>query len=83
MEAPMKSKFDTKSLIVGFVVGAAVIFCIAPSGIGPGSVGRFQTVLNDSGTVVMTDTTTGQAWNTDFVGPANIRDTEFKKPKIQ
>jgi hypothetical protein len=79
----MKSRFDTKSLITGFLVGAAVIFCIAPSGMAPGSVGRFQTVLNDSGTVVMTDTTTGQTWNTDFVGPANMRDPDFRKPKLQ
>jgi hypothetical protein len=83
MQVPMKSKFDTKSLIAGSLVGAAVVLCIAASTKGPGSVGRFQTVINDNGSLVMTDTTTGQAWNTDLVGPANMRDQEFKKPKLE
>ncbi len=83
MPVPMKTRFETRSLLAGSLVGAAIALCLAASATGPGSVGRFQTVLNDNGTVVMTDTTTGQAWHTDFVGPANIRDPEFKKPKLQ
>ena len=83
MQKPMKSKLDAKSLLTGFLVGAAVSLCIAASTKDAEPVGRFQTVINDNGSVVMTDTKTGEAWNTDFVTPPTIRDSQFKKPKLE
>jgi len=62
---------------------AAVVLSIAASAKGPGSIGRFQTVIGHSGSVVMTDTTTGQVWNTDLLNPAVFRNEEFKLPKAR
>lgn len=78
----MKVKFDSKSLIAGLLVGAAVVLTSAASWKPPGPVGRFQTVINDAGFTVMTDTTTGQAWSCIAVNPGGIQNEEFKMIKI-
>jgi hypothetical protein len=79
----MKMEFDIKSLIAGLFIGAVVMLTVAAALKPPGTVGRFQTTLNDNGSLVMTDTTTGQAWSTFFSTPGSMNDQEFKKPKVQ
>lgn len=83
MQSTMKTKFDKKSLIAGLLVGAAVVVTIAASSNPSSPVGRFQTVINDAGLMVMTDTMTGQAWSCMAVNPGGIKDEEFKKKKLQ
>ena len=46
-------------------------------------VGRYVTIANDSGSVIMTDTTTGQVWITHYKSPGVLADESFTKPKDQ
>jgi uncharacterized lipoprotein YajG len=46
-------------------------------------VGRYVTIVNDSGSVIMTDTTTGQVWITAYKTPGVLADESFTKPKAQ
>ncbi len=46
-------------------------------------VGRYVTIVNDSGSVIMTDTTTGQVWITGYKAPGVLGDESFLKPKAQ
>lgn len=79
----MTPTFDRKSIIAGVLVGASVVLIIAASSKPAGPVGRFQTVINDVGFVVMTDTVTGQAWSCMAVNPVGIQDEQFKKMKTR
>ncbi len=45
-------------------------------------VGRYVTV-SDSGTVIMTDTKTGQVWISGIRQPGLLMDESFLKPKAQ
>jgi len=43
--------------------------------------GRYQTVVQSNGMIIMTDTVTGQAWITGSAGSGKFSDESFGRPK--
>ena len=68
-----------KTLYLLFVLTAVSIL----TGCATHPVGRYVTIVNDSGSVIMTDTTTGQVWITHYKSPGVLADESFTKPKDQ
>lgn len=79
----MKPRIDIKSLLIGLILGAAGVLTIAASPKSAQPPGRFQTVINAQGFVVMTDTATGQAWSTVVLNPGRIEVPTFTEPKLR
>jgi len=64
----MKSKIDIRSMVIGAVVGAVVMFSVGAVPKQTSSWGRYQLVSTD-GYMLKIDTTTGQIWSTFLTKP--------------
>ena len=76
----MNTKIDTKSALVGLVIGVLVALGIAAAS-SPGSVGRYQIAGTGSHGMVL-DTATGQVWSTFLSSSGGRTDGNFYDPKI-
>lgn len=75
-------KNDMKAIVLLLFALAVLLFtgCATNARSSTGT-GRYQTVINDSGMAVMTDTKTGQAWASPVGQPAGFLNKDFAKPK--
>jgi hypothetical protein len=65
----MQKKIDIKSMVLGVVLGTAVMLSVAAATTQSSSSGRFQLTVAD-GYIVKIDTTTGQVWTTFLTKPS-------------
>ena len=72
----MKTRIDTKSVLIGgmVAVGLCLLAGAAGSSGGPGPIGRFQIACTNT-MCYLVDTATGQVWDRG--------DRDFKSPKLQ
>lgn len=75
----MNTKLDTKSTLLGLLLGVLATVAIAAAS-SSGQTGRYQVAGTGSHAVIV-DTATGQAWST-FLSPSGGRsDGDFYRPK--
>jgi len=56
-------KIDTKSVMIGMLLGACIIFALGASAGDKANIGRYQiTSPDESGVCFVIDTTSGQVW---------------------
>ena len=73
----MQTKMNVKSLVLGLVLGSAIVLSVGAVSTQRAYNGRFQLVVHD-GYVLKVDTATGQVWK---AGLRTMSDG-FKSPNI-
>lgn len=71
----MKTTIDTKSALVGLLVGVGTMLAIGAA-TSSNETGRFQVSAGGAGFAVMVDTKTGQAWSFQPTSTAQWRSDE-------